>query len=201
MAHVKQIVLSAARWQTPSMDQCDECGFSYGDVDQDGVVAEVRAAGDRYRVALTGVTAERLRVRTDPSVWSLLEYAAHVRDVLLAQRERILLALVVDAPAFFAMYRDERVELAGYGEEAEADVVAGIDLAGSLLGHLFARLDDQQLRRPCIYGYPEPERHDVLWVGQRTVHEIRHHLLDVERGRAALDARDVTPGGSPDGRG
>ena len=54
----------------------------------------------------------RMRVhlrRPSPEQRSPIEYACHVRDVALMQRNRVYVALVEDEPSFKPMYRDERV--------------------------------------------------------------------------------------------
>ena len=47
----------------------------------------------------------------------MLEYGAHVRDVLLVLRDRFVVGVVADNPGFTPMYRDERVDLGMYGGE------------------------------------------------------------------------------------
>lgn len=170
---------------------CAECGFSYEAVPADGVAPALRALAGRFAAALTPVTAEphdwaAVARRPDPATWSALEYTAHVRDVLLVQRERVIRALVEDRPSFPPMWREERVTLAGYGDEPLADVLAGLDLAAGLLARVFDRLDAEQLARPCVYNFPEPAERDVLWVGRHTLHEGEHHLHDVARVLAAV---------------
>ena len=43
---------------------------------------------------------EHLRARPDPSRWTTLEYAAHVRDVLRLYRTRLALMVDEDDPLF-----------------------------------------------------------------------------------------------------
>ncbi|MFI1154959.1 hypothetical protein [Streptomyces sp. NPDC020817] len=47
--------------------------------------------------------------RPAPGIWSPLEYACHVRDVLLVQRERVLAARRSNTPVADPMGRDEHV--------------------------------------------------------------------------------------------
>jgi S-DNA-T family DNA segregation ATPase FtsK/SpoIIIE len=132
----------------------------------------------RYRTLLT--TADvALRTRPRPGVWSPLEYACHVRDVLFVQRERLIAALVEHAPAVTPMQRDERVALAHYAEEPTAEVVAGIEIAALLFARVFRDLTPEQLSRPCVYNFPEPATRDVGWIGAHTLHELQHHLVDM----------------------
>ncbi len=121
-----------------------------------------------------------LRRRPAPQIWSALEYSCHFRDVLLAQRERLYLALVEDTPRFWSIHRDERVVLARYSDDGFEEVGREVDLAASLIARAFARLDDTQWQRRCIYGYPTPAPRTVAWLGRHTVHEGRHHLRDVD---------------------
>ena len=176
------------------MTRCDQCGFVYDDVAVTTLADRVRSFGPRYREALLGseviVGGEDLaRTRPAPATWSALEYACHVRDVLLVQRERAVAALVEDCPSFPRMHRDERVALAGYDVQRPVDVADELSMAASLLGLVFDRLDDSQWRRPLVYNFPEPAEHDVAWLGRHTVHEGEHHLGDI---RAVLKGLDPT---------
>jgi len=116
----------------------------------------------------------------------MLEYACHVRDVLLVQRERVLLALVGDRPSFPRMYRDERALLARYQQEPIDDVLRELGMAANLAARLFEGLSPEQLDRPCIYNFPAPAERDVAWLGRHTLHETKHHLGDIrsELGRS-----------------
>ena len=110
------------------MDRCTQCGFVYDDLPADQVAAAIRGFGAAYRAELAGVDEELARARPAPEVWSVLEYACHVRDVLLVQRDRALLALLEARPRFARMYRDERVALAGYHIHPPARVADQLDM-------------------------------------------------------------------------
>jgi hypothetical protein len=86
--------------------ECSECGYVYGRLAAADFPDALRSVGGRYRSALVDASqpGALLRARPKPDVWSPLEYACHVRDVLLTQRERVLLALVEDQPTFAPMY-------------------------------------------------------------------------------------------------
>lgn len=167
------------------MDRCEQCGFIYDEFVIDALPDALRSLGTAYRSRLeTGVQnaeqARLLRTRPAPQVWSALEYSCHFRDVLLAQRERLYLALVEDTPRFWSIYRDERVALARYSDDNLEEVGREVDLAASLIAKAFARLDDAQWQRRCIYPYPAPAQHTVAWLGRHTVHEGLHHLRDID---------------------
>ena len=68
-------------------ERCDECGFVYAEVSPEDAAEKLRSFGRRYRAPLTRFLAGEdgdtmLRQRPEEGVWSALEYAAHVRDVL-----------------------------------------------------------------------------------------------------------------------
>jgi hypothetical protein len=50
-----------------------------------------------------------------------------------------------------------------------------------LLAHAFDGLSEVQWARPLIYNFPGPARRDVEWVAHHTVHEMIHHLGDIDR--------------------
>ena len=90
-----------------------------------------------------------VRTRPEPSVWSALEYACHVRDALLVQRERVLLAQVEERPSFAPMYHDERVSFAGYRDEQPEDVADHLAVAAALVGRVLDGLTAPQRARVC----------------------------------------------------
>lgn len=114
-------------------------------------------------------------------MWSALEYACHVRDVLLAQRERLFLALVEDCPSFAPIYREQRVSLAHYQEASPESVSAQLGMAAELTAAAFGGIDEAGWRRECIYNFPEPARRSVAWLAAHTLHEGEHHLGDIDR--------------------
>jgi hypothetical protein len=163
------------------VDRCDECGFAYDEKTLRPLDALIAGVSGPYRSALAA-DETRLRRRPAPDVWSPLEYACHIRDVLLSQRERILTTLVEDRPSFPPMYRDRRVDLARYNEQDPSRVADEIEIASGLLSRQLGALDDEQLARECLYLFPSPAMRSVRWVGIHTLHECRHHLGDIERG-------------------
>ena len=119
-------------------------------------------------------------------MWSPLEYACHVRDVLArANAERVLTTMVEDNPTFAPIYRERRAVLARYNDQEPAEVASELDVAAGLFARQFALLDDDQLDRRCLYLFPTPALRTVRWVGLHTLHECRHHLADICR---TLDA-------------
>ncbi len=160
------------------MERCGECGFVYDE-------GEALTAGGAIRTGAAEV-AELLRgdgdltTRRSPGVWSPLEYGCHLRDVLLVQRERVLLARREERPSLVPMGRDVRVEHDGYADQGPADVARQLEDAALLFANVVGRLEGNW-DRTLIYNYPERTERSLRWVAVHTLHEVRHHLLDVQR--------------------
>jgi DinB superfamily len=162
------------------MDTCPDCAFSYGELPRHRLAATVGATGRAYASRLTPDDVV-LHTRPSPGRWSPLEYACHVRDVLLMQRDRLYVALVEDEPSFKPMYREERVTFDRYGHQRPAAVVEQVAMAADLMGNALDGLADAQWGRSLIYGFPGPTRRDVEWVAHHTLHEMVHHLGDIDQ--------------------
>ena len=160
------------------MDPCAECGFEYDEDDAPQAAASVRAAAAAVAAILRSADHASLSRRPEPATWSRLEYGCHLRDVLLIQRERVLLARRADTPALAPMGRDDRVEHDGYGEQDPADVARQLEDAALLFGNVLDRLGDDW-RRTLVYNWPEPTERSLRWVAVHTVHEMVHHLGDM----------------------
>jgi len=130
---------------------------------------------------LRGTAPEVLRARREAGLWSPLEYACHVRDVLLVQRERVLAGRRVDGYVCEPMGRDERVEHDGYAEQEAGDVARQLSDAALMFANVLDRLAPGDWERTVQYSYPEPTWRSLRWVARHTAHEVRHHLLDIRR--------------------
>jgi DNA segregation ATPase FtsK/SpoIIIE, S-DNA-T family len=90
------------------MTTCAQCGFTYGLLARAALPGSMRAQG-RTVAQRVESGSDDLGTRRLAEEWSPLEYACHVRDVLVMQRDRLYVALVEDEPSFTPMYREERV--------------------------------------------------------------------------------------------
>jgi DinB superfamily len=156
------------------VDVCPECGFEYR-TDEAGAAGAAIVAGAAEIAVL--ISAGDVRTRRAPRTWSALEYACHVRDVLLVQRERVLQARREETPQPAPMGRDERVEHDGYAEQDPADVARQLNDAAALFAGVLDRLG-VDWDRTLIYNYPVPRERSLRWVAVHTQHEVQHHLGD-----------------------
>lgn len=163
----------------PGVERCGECGFEYALSTAPTVAAAIVDGAEGFAAMLTG--GSDVRTRPAPQTWSALEYGCHLRDVLLVQRERVLAARRMDRPSFDPMGRDERVEHDGYSEQDPADVARQLADAARLFAHVLSRLGREDWHRTVMYNYPSRQERSLRWVAVHTLHEVRHHLLDVGR--------------------
>lgn len=161
------------------VERCQECGFAYDLTAAARAGDEIRAGAAELARLLTATERHTLARRTAPELWSPLEYACHVRDVLITQRERVLLARRVDVPAAVPMGRDERVAHDGYAESDPAEVAEEVTAAARLLANTLRRLDTPDWERRIVYNWPQRSERTLRWVALNTQHEVRHHLLDI----------------------
>jgi S-DNA-T family DNA segregation ATPase FtsK/SpoIIIE len=152
----------------------------YDEVPRSELPDALRVLAGRYEAVLAETTDAVLTSHPVPEVWSPLEYACHLRDVLRVQRERVLLALAEDQPAFAPMRRDERVAEERYNDQRPAVVAGEIIHAAQMLAETLEDLDGDAWRRTGVYNYPTTRVRTVEWIGRHTVHEEVHHLQDIE---------------------
>jgi DinB superfamily len=164
----------------PVTDRCTECGFEYR-LNEFGEAGPAISAGTARIAGELRRRSDNLGQRPRPDVWSPLEYACHLRDVLLVQRERVLAARRRDRPSFDPMGRDERVDHDGYAGQDPVDVSRQLLDAAAMFANVLARLGPEDWSRTVIYNYPSRTERSLQWVAVHTLHEVRHHQMDIER--------------------
>jgi hypothetical protein len=173
------------------MTRCTQCRFDDELVNGKDFARLAAPFIDSYVALLRSTDPERLQLRPSPHVWSPLEYACHVRDLLLVQRERVLAARRRDRPVAEPMGRNERVEHDVYNNQRPDDVARQLTDATLLLSNALIRLSPADWERTVIYTYPERAERSLRWVAAHTVHELRHHLLDIRQQLEQTDAADT----------
>lgn len=163
------------------------CGFDDGSVSLDAVEARTLAAIAAIAEVMASNEASAA-ARPSAERWSIVEYAAHVRDVLLTVRDRLVIGLVEDDPGFKPLYRDERVELGLYRADPAAAVGQELASAAAMFVRLFSAIEPNSLSRTVQYGHPGPVTRTLGWMGTQAVHEAEHHLTDMEENLRLLSA-------------
>lgn len=171
--------------------RCDECGFVYDDLAAADIPAAVRSFAKRYRAPLSrflpGEEGDVLvRRRVDPSTWSALEYAAHVRDVLGRYADWIELTLAEDRPRFEGPPPDDLAEMRNYNADDPAVVADAIAANAERLAAIIESVPEDGWDR---VGLRRDEEWSIVFCARRAVHEGSHHLLDIGRGMRTLRDR------------
>jgi len=161
------------------MDRCDGCGFDFGTVQRAEVRSRVTAAAAAIAALLSAEPSHATR-RPDADRWSMTEYGAHVRDVLLTIRDRLVIGLVEENPSFKSLYRDERINLGLYEADTPSAIAVELSAAAAMFVRLFDAIQPDMLSRIVQYGYPRPQPRTLLWMGLQAIHEAEHHYGDVK---------------------
>lgn len=174
------------------MARCAECGFDW-DIGTSEVIAEIARFGQAYRAGLTrfldGEDGEALvRRRPSPGVWSALEYAAHMRDVVAFYLERIERVVSEDRPTMTAVGFADLAEERRYAEEHVGSVLDALAQGADTAAARLADLTPEQWARVGI-GSEGGER-TVLVLARRLAHDGHHHLLDIGRGLRSIREQD-----------
>ncbi len=153
---------------------CPTCGFDVSAVAPSGLADAVRAIVPSWRAVLARAGA---RERPSAGVWSPLEYACHVRDLLAVVGARVDLIVATESPLFEDWDEDIAALDGEYGLQDPEAVATELALAAeSLAGDLAALTGDQWARtaRRSSGG-----TYTILQAARYVLHDARHHLHDV----------------------
>lgn len=174
----------------PMTEPCPECQFDPTSVDDVG--SEIAALARKFAAPLTRFLPGEdggalLRTRPDPDTWSPLEYACHVRDVLVRFEERTR-AMVAQPGIRFGWWDHEAAvvddDYAGRDPATVADEIAE---ATSAYASTLADLDP--IDREATGERRPDEIFTVETLAIWGLHEAKHHQLDIGRGLRAARGR------------
>jgi len=153
---------------------CPECGYVAGDIDIEQLPELVRAAAHPW----PGVLARPdVATRPAPQVWSPLEYACHVRDVLRVFAGRVELIRAQADPRFPNWDQDATAIEERYWEQDPATVAAELTAAAEANAAAWAGVNDAEWARRGTRSNGSVFTLETL--GRYQLHDLRHHLADV----------------------
>jgi hypothetical protein len=169
---------------TEVVERCEEgCEFRWSSIPSTEISERiVTSSTDMSNLLLAGKNPE---VRRSPGVWSPVEYASHVRDVLFNLRDRIVVALNEENPLCKGLFGTPRVELGLYDGDLSDIVGQELKMAAKLFARTWDRIPVELRSRTMVYGYPRLADRSLNWVAAQALHEVVHHLADVRNGLAS----------------
>lgn len=161
-------------WTWVIHERCPDCGFDPTAVDQADVPGLTRHIAATIADALSTPEAT---VRPEPTVWSPVEYACHVRDVCGLFRERLDLMVTQDDPEFADWNQDTTAIEQRYWTQQPDVVAAELRAAAELIAEEFAAVHGAQWQRPGRRSNGSLFTVDTF--ARYFLHDVAHHAWDV----------------------
>jgi hypothetical protein len=172
---------------TDGVQTCAQCGFTWAPLSRAAVADRMSAAVESF-VGVIQRAGDGAGTRPESQRWSVLEYGGHLRDVLLSVRERIVLASILDVPVGTPIFRDERIDIGFYAQDAASDVAVELQVATYLFLKTVATLPAQYEDRRLVYSNRTPLEITIAGAMSNALHECEHHLGDVNENLRLLGA-------------
>ena len=162
-----------------AVESCEVCGFRWDSARAEEIPDRLSSAVDSFVQVLLDA-GPLATLRPQPDRWSILEYAGHLRDVLISIRERIITAMILDHPTGMAMNRDQRISLGIYANDRPEDVAIELETLANLLGKTLGALSPEASERTLVYSAITPETVTISWAAAQALHEAEHHRNDIQ---------------------
>lgn len=161
-------------WTFVLQRSCPECGYTAAGVDATLLPSLIRTATSPWAEVLA---RPDVAVRPADQVWSPLEYACHVRDVLAVFSERIELVRSEDNPTFTNWDQDATAITQRYWAEDPVVVAVQIEAAADHNAKLWAEVGEHEWQRPATRS--NGSKFTLETLGTYELHDLIHHLHDV----------------------
>jgi DinB family protein len=160
-------------WTWSIHRSCPECGYDPAQVQRADVGRLIREYARDIGAALarTGATT-----RPEPTTWSPLEYACHVRDVCTLFTDRLQLMLTEDDPLFDNWDQDATAIADRYWAQQPATVARQLETQADTAASAFDALGPDQWHRPGRRSNGSVFTVDTF--ARYLLHDLAHHVAD-----------------------
>jgi hypothetical protein len=178
MARVSQEAIEpdTKDWTWVLSRRCPDCGFAAEEVTVDRLPEVVRDNATTWEAVLESPDAA---VRTVPGVWSVLEYACHVRDVHRIFDHRVQLMLTEDEPRFPNWDQDETAIADDYASQDPATVATELFDAATAVAETYGNVPSDAWTRRGLRS--NGSEFTIATISVYHLHDIVHHSHDVDR--------------------
>jgi hypothetical protein len=180
------IVPDTKDWTWVLERPCPECGFDARSFPRSQVGRMVRDNAVAWQDVLA--RPDGLTTRPSDDRWSALEYACHVRDVFVLYDQRLEMMLSDDDPVFPNWDQDVSAAEGRYNEQDPVQVAADITAGASRLADRFDGVSGDAWQRTG--NRSDGARFTGESFARYMVHDPIHHLDDVAKGFARIEAGD-----------
>jgi|SRR5947209_503862 len=164
-----------------AFERCSECGFDGEAWSDQAAIEAIAALPERWEQAVQGLVTSDLERRPVNDMWSVAEYADHVREVLFGMR--LVLESALKEPGIdFGQPPEPRFDPRPRRIDIDT-ALTGIGTEATALSDRLRRLSNSEWNITAILG---GDAIDLRWVARHAVHDATHHLGDVERLRSLL---------------
>jgi hypothetical protein len=174
------------QWTRIQAEACPQCGDEPAalPVEELGPLVVERAAA--WRAFLEEADEEYVRRIPEPGVFSPLQYAAHVRDILRVYTDRMVLGAEQDAPTV-PIFQPPQEVWEEYNRSGIDEMAADLEAQAARLAEVGASLDPAAWSRIVVNdrGQYGVYTFTLRGLACNATHEVHHHLLDA---KGTLDA-------------
>ena len=159
---------------------CPECGIDYDTISPSDAAVAVRSFPRRFSEQLHRSEGDEsvLRRRPEPTVWSALEYTAHVGDGFDYFADMVRRMRAETNPEIPFPDPDARAEEQRYNQQPVHAVLVELEANAVRFAEAIEATPTEDLDRTARFPWGE---RDLLMMIRNGVHEGKHHLRDAER--------------------
>lgn len=169
------IIADNKDWTWVLARACPDCGFDASSTTPATLATTIPALLPRWQQALKRADVEQ---RPNDSTWSVLEYAAHIRDVFDLFAGRLEAMLATDNPTFSDWDQDQAALDGNYDSLEPSEVSGELVQCGQDAAEAFGAVNSELWERRGLRS--NGTEFTILTLSGYFLHELIHHLHDVD---------------------
>jgi DinB family protein len=161
-------------WTWVLAEPCPDCGYDAAATGPGEVAGHVRRDAEGWVARLAGASVTE---RPEPTVWSVLEYGCHIRDVHRIFGQRVRLMLTQDDPRFPNWDQDETALADDYASQQPAVVADELARAAADVADAYDSVPEGAWSRRGLRS--NGSEFTVATIALYHLHDVVHHTWDV----------------------
>jgi hypothetical protein len=168
-------------WTRIQRDPCPQCGHHPAALPPSALGELAVESALAWREFLLEADDAYLRAIPEPGVFSPLQYAAHVRDILRVYSDRMVLGVEQDSPTV-PIFNPPQEVFESYNRLDTQELAADLEAQARRLAEIVDNMDPSNWTRIVVNdrGQYGVYTFTIAGLGCNAAHEVHHHLLDAK---------------------